>query len=92
MANLAHRVGATLSTDAIAEQLRPDTGAQEAFGRMIEHLSANKVDLKKTPLTLGGWLEWDKTGNRFSAGAGADQANQLLSRTYREPFVVPEIA
>jgi len=58
---------------------------------VAEHLDANKINLKNTRLTLGGWLEWDNAGSRFSSGAGAEQANLLLRRTCREPFVVPEI-
>jgi len=91
MANLAHRAGNSLSTEAIAEQLQMNTVAQEAFGRMAEHLEANKINLKNTRLTLGGWLEWDNSGSRFSSGAGAEQANLLLRRTCRGPFIVPEI-
>jgi hypothetical protein len=61
----------------------------EAFGRFGEHLRANGVDIEKTPAILGPWLTMDSSKERF-VGDFADQANQLLSRNYREPFVVPE--
>ena len=54
---------------------------------MVAHLEANEVDLKKTPLTLGPKLTFDPKTETFPGNA---QANELLTRDYREPFVVPQ--
>ena len=54
--------------------------------RTVEHLEANNVDLAKTPLSLGPMLEFDDKTERFT---NHDGANELLSRDYRDGFVVP---
>ena len=53
---------------------------------MEQHLAANNVDLKKTPATLGAVLKMDLQTERFIDNL---QADKLLTRQYREPFVVP---
>src|SRR5439155_3841965 len=60
--------------------------ALETLDRTLQHLADNGVDLRKTPLTLGSFLEID--GNK-EAFAHHTKANQLLIREYRKPFVVP---
>ena len=63
--------------------------AHDAIDRMIEHLAdKNEVDLKDTPLTLGPVLTMDTKAETFPKHKAA---NKLLTREYREPFVVPEI-
>jgi len=88
LANLSHRVGASASPDAINEKLGGHREAGEAFAKILTHLDANAVDLKRTPLTLGAWLEWSNAQQRFTGGEGFERANELLSRDYRAPFVV----
>ena len=85
--NISYRVGRQRSPDEIREGLKTDSAAWEAVGRMEEHLAANGVDLTKTPATLGEVLKMDPQTERF---IGNEAANQLLTRKYREPFVVPE--
>ena len=60
---------------------------QETFQRTREHLAANKVDIEKTPLTLGPWLMIDSEQESF---VDNPTANSMLTRQYRKPFVVPE--
>lgn len=91
MANLSHRVGAAAAPEAIREKLSAHPAALEALGRIQTHLDKNKIDLGKTPLTLGSWLEWSDAQQRFTDGEGVDRANQLLTRDYREGFVVPTV-
>ena len=57
------------------------------LGRMEEHLGANNVDLHKSPATLGKLLNMDPKTERFLDNP---EANKLLTREYRAPFVVPE--
>ena len=90
MANLAHRTGHACRPEEIRERLQGNQPATEAVELMFEHLKANHVDLSGTPLTLGGWLEWDDRAGRFHGGAGFEEANKLIARNYRAPFVVPE--
>ena len=58
----------------------------ETLDRTLQHLRDNNVDLEKTPLTLGSFLEIDGDKEAFS---NQTKANELLTREYRKPFVVP---
>jgi len=60
----------------------------ERFESFCDHLGRNAVDLEKTHATLGPWLAMDPTTERFIDNPAA---NALLSRHYRQPFVVPKI-
>ena len=84
--NISYRLGKTQSPDEIKDAVKANKVLAESLGRMEEHLAANNVDLKKTPATLGEALVMDPQTERFP---GNNKANQLLSRDYRAPFVVP---
>ncbi|MDR0869927.1 MAG: hypothetical protein LBN39_03960 [Planctomycetaceae bacterium] len=49
-------------------------------------MKANGVDLNRTPLTLGQPLKIDADKEVF---IGNDEANAMMTRDYREHFVVP---
>ncbi len=61
----------------------------EVYHRFKTHLAANQVDLGKTPATLGPMLTMDSNTERFT-GDFSTEANMLLTRNYRRPFVVPD--
>jgi len=86
-ANISYRLGQPHSTEQIRDAVKDNKDMAEMLGRMEEHLVANKVDLQKTPATLGKVLTMDPKSERFTDN---QQANQLLTREYRAPFVVPE--
>lgn len=85
LGNISYRLG----------ELRPITKedpftceeGNEAFGRMRAHLAENGVDLSKTQLRVGRTLSFDPKTERF---VGDPEADRLLTREYRKPFVVPE--
>jgi predicted dehydrogenase len=85
--NISYRLGKTQSPDEIREAVKSNKDLAEALGRMEQHLAANNVDLKQTPATLGAVLKMDPKTERFIGNA---QADQLLTRDYRAPFVVPK--
>jgi hypothetical protein len=85
--NISYRLGARKSPDEIREAIHANHEATETFGRMQEHLAANDVDLNKTPASLGVMLEMNPNLERFVHN---EDANKMLTRQYREPFVVPE--
>jgi hypothetical protein len=58
---------------------------------MVEHLKGHNVDFAKTPLTLGATLTL-ASGKEHFTGEFSEAANPLLTRHYRQPFVVPELA
>ncbi len=84
--NISYRLGRTQSPDEIREAVKGNKDLAEALGRMEEHLGANRVDLTKTPAMLGAVLNMDPQTERF---VGNPEADQLLTRDYRKPFVVP---
>ncbi|HZE95625.1 MAG TPA: Gfo/Idh/MocA family oxidoreductase [Planctomycetota bacterium] len=85
LANISYRLG----------ELRPITKddpftceeGNEAFNRTRKHLTENGVDLSKTQLKVGRTLSFDPKAEKFVNDAEADK---LLTREYRKPFVVPE--
>lgn len=87
MGNVSYLLGKEAGPDEIKSTIRNDKNLQEAFGRMEEHLGRNNVDLTATKATLGVFLKMDPKTERF---IGNDKANELLTREYRKPFVVPE--
>lgn len=54
---------------------------------MEEHLMANNVDLGKLNVTLGPVLEMNPKTERFTNNKAADQ---MVTREYRAPYIVPE--
>lgn len=84
--NISHRLGRRMAPEAIRDHLAFSPAARETYDRMVTHLQANGVDLIRRPLTFGAALEMDPRQERFIHN---DAANQLLTREYRYPFVVP---
>ncbi len=91
LGNISHQLGKTATPDSVREKIKSDRFLAEAYGRMEQHLGANKVDLKKTPPTLGILLTVDGNKESFT-GVDAAAANAMLKRNYRAPFVVPQLA
>jgi predicted dehydrogenase len=85
--NISHRLGKQASPDEIREAIKTDKAAMETYERFQAHLAANGVDLKIDKATLGAFLKMDPKKERF---IGNNKANELLTRNYRAPFVVPE--
>ena len=52
-------------------------------------LAIEKVDLKAKNLALGPVLTMDPKTERFT-GAGSAEANPMLTRNYRRPYVISD--
>jgi predicted dehydrogenase len=85
--NISYRLGAKKAPAEIREKLQGNSAALETFGRMEEHLRANGVDFEKDKLTFGEFLSMDPKAERFT---NSREADALLTRHYRRPYVVPE--
>ena len=83
----AERVGCRASYAPV--RVAGQKSLQEATDRMLDHLKTNQIDFSVTPLTLGPTLTLDPTTEQFT-GELSDRANELATRTYREPFVVAD--
>jgi len=54
--------------------------------RTVQHLKDNGVDLDKYPISMGPLLKFDPEREVFTNSA---EANRILHREYRKPFVCP---
>lgn len=90
LANISHRLGQQTAPEAIRERFRSHAALADAFDRCQRYLRDNGVDLETTPATLGPWLTFDPVRERF-VGEFAAEANGLLRREDRPPFVVPNV-
>jgi len=87
LANVSYRLGEKVPFNKKSQSLGDNKQIVEAFGNIRENLQVVGVDLAETEYILGRELKLDPKTERF---IGDDEANALLSRAYREPFVVPE--
>jgi predicted dehydrogenase len=87
LANISYRLGK--ETELNGKVFRHSEAANEALARMQEHLKENKVVLEGLKYRVGPVLKFDASSEKF-VGEGAAEANKLLTRNYRKPFVVPE--
>jgi predicted dehydrogenase len=87
--NLSHQLGRREAAGQIAAEIASWPLLSESFDRMAAHLKANAVDVNRPEITMGPWLEMDVSTERFT---NSDAANQLLTREYREPYVVPDLS
>ena len=85
---ISHRLGQKLPASRIRRQVKDNRLLAERFESFVDHLARNGIDLEKTQATLGPWLAMDPKSERFLDNPAADA---LLSRAYREPFVVPRV-
>jgi predicted dehydrogenase len=88
LANASLRVGEPIPFESGSRSLNGNSDAAEALARMEEHLAKEcKLKLDEWKLTLGRKLTVDPgTGDAVND----PEANRLLTRQYRAPFVVPE--
>ena len=89
LGSISHRAGRAADPGQTLEQVRGNPPLAEAYGRLVEHLAANGVDLVKTPATLGLPLRVDARNEDL---VGSPEAALLLTREYREPYRVPDFA
>jgi predicted dehydrogenase len=85
--NISYRLGKKMAPGAIREKIKGNKEALDSFERMAEHLQANDVNIANEQLALGEFLQMDPKTERFIGNANADK---LLTREYRAPFVVPQ--
>jgi predicted dehydrogenase len=89
LGNISYRLGETVDFDKALprlEQLSSSENVAATLERTLGHLRDNGIDLKKTQLQLGSHLPFDPSSETFQDN---ERADQMLTRVYREPFVVP---
>ena len=88
--NISHRLGQTAPPETVVERTKSDPTLADALARYREHLRANEIDFAAQEIA-GPWLSFDGQREQF-VGEFADEANRLLRRADRKPFVVEPIA
>jgi predicted dehydrogenase len=88
LGNIAWRLGRALGGDALDRALRSEP-LRTAGARLRQHLAANGVDVAAAPLRVGPELRFDPKSETFPDDG---DASALLTRAYREPFVVREVS
>jgi predicted dehydrogenase len=86
LGNISHRLGGLHAM----YKVRPfgeNEDAADTFDRFKDHMVANDVQPDQTQITVGKTLQFDSKCEKF---LGDPEADQLLTRDYRKPFVVPE--
>ncbi|MCX7045086.1 MAG: Gfo/Idh/MocA family oxidoreductase [Candidatus Sumerlaeota bacterium] len=89
MGNISYRLGKEFTVAEVKEQNKSNKSATETYERMLTHLEKNKVLLSKKDHVMGPWLQMNTKIEKFE-GPLAAEANKLVSRKYREPYVVME--
>jgi len=90
LANISYRLGQDMPFDRAAEVLADNKPGAWTLARMEEHVAcAYKFDLNGLRCRVGRKLAFDPASERFIGDAEADK---MLTRAYRAPFVVPDKA
>jgi predicted dehydrogenase len=71
---------------AVLEKIKSRDDNIATLNRTVQHFKDNGVDLDATPMSMGLLLQFDPQKEVFTNSA---EANNLLHRQYRDPFVCP---
>ena len=71
---------------AVLEKIKSRDDNIATLNRTVQHFKDNGVDLDATPMSMGPLLQFDPQKEVFTNSA---DANKILHRQYREPFVCP---
>jgi hypothetical protein len=87
--NISYLLGRKTPAADIAAQVKSDPVQADSFARMSEHLTKLGIDIAAPALIMGPQLAMNPESERFNQN---DDANRMLSRQYRDGFVVPDLA
>lgn len=90
LGNISYRLGTPVGVDQISAKFAGDAEALDTLDRFQQHLRDNQVAPDSTKITLGPQLTL--TANEDFTGPRAAEANKMLTREYRAPYVVPKTA
>ncbi len=89
LGNITYRVGKQQSFGGEKpKRLGDDPRLAASFEKIESNLEAVGMNLSETNYDISPILDFDSAAERFR---DSETANQLLSRDYREPYVVPEV-
>ncbi len=91
LANISYYVGeknhvSVAQAKAVLDKVKSRDDNLATLERTVKHLEASNVDLDKYPMSMGPMLQFDPKKEVFTNN---DEANKVLHREYRKPFVCP---
>jgi predicted dehydrogenase len=86
LSNVSYRLGQDVPYDAQKKAFGDNKAAVEAIERMNEHLKDNGLKIEQLTYRVGRMLKFDAKAEEF---VDDSEANSMLTRNYRPPFVVP---
>ncbi len=87
LGNISYRLGEPVPFSNRPGSLGKNTEVASSFEMLQENLNVVGISLDETTYQMGRTLTVDAKAEKF---VGDDQANSLLRRDYRVPFVVPD--
>ena len=87
LANISYRLGSEVPFNKASGAFGDNRDAVETLARMQEHLQQNGVPSDGLKYRVGRTLKYDSSTESF---VGDAEANRLLTRLCRTPFVVPD--
>lgn len=87
LSNISYRLGKPTTFDKKTKRIGDNKQVVESFEAIKNNLAGMELDLKETEYLLGRELKFDPKTEKF---IGDDEANRMLTRQYRKPFVVPD--
>lgn len=87
LGNISHKLGQSVAVNDLQGRVQSQTLLADAVTRLTDHLATNHINVDQAMAHLGQTLIIDPVSERFP---NSPQANQLLTREYRAPYIVPE--
>ncbi|MEX0728655.1 MAG: Gfo/Idh/MocA family oxidoreductase, partial [Planctomycetaceae bacterium] len=88
LGNISYRLGTRVPPGEIQKSLAGDEEASSTFKHFLAHLAKNNIEPRSTKITFGPELAL--TDQETFTGPDTDEANRLLTREYRRPYIVPK--
>ena len=86
LGNISYRMGQSEAFDLKSKKFHDNKQVSEGFDALNDNLRGIGLELKDVKYQVGKSLEFDPATERFTN----EGANTLLSRDYRNPFMVPD--
>jgi len=88
LGNISYRLGEQVAFDRKSQALGDNKQVVESFENVKANCQAVGMDLSESTYQLGRVLQFDPDAERF---IGDDDANAMLGRNYRDPYVIPDV-
>lgn len=90
LANISVRTGTQTAPEEVTVRFQGNEVISEVFDRFSAQINELGADYKKNAWHLGSELQFDSETEQFTGGETMSDANGLIRRHDRKPFVIPE--